>query len=171
MIAASQDEKQKKALSAINAELKKTVELLADQRKNAVGNLIKSAALIAETVSNYQGRLQNLQEQLQLARNAGKNQEVATYEATIANGNKALRGALTIYVDNVASCINYPDPVVQQAERVRDELGRREIIGRTLLRRTNLFLNHVQQHRTKLRSHPIRFCAIFSIPADKSLLF
>ncbi|HRD48480.1 MAG TPA: SUMF1/EgtB/PvdO family nonheme iron enzyme [Candidatus Contendobacter sp.] len=155
MIAASQDEKQKKALSAINAELKHTVGLLAEQRKDAVANLIKSAALIAETVSNYQGRLLNLQEQLQLARAAGKTQEVSTYESTIANGNKALRGALAIYVDNVASCINYPDPVVQeQADRVRDELGRKEVIGRTLLKRTDLFLNHVQKHRKQLRSDP-----------------
>lgn len=153
IIAASQDEKQKKALGTINAELKRTVGLLAEQRKDAVANLIQSAALIAETVSNYHGRLRNLQEQLQLARQAGKSQEAATYEATIANGNKALRGALTIYVDNIASCVNYPDPVVrEQAAKVREELARKEVLGRTLLRRTELFLNHVQQYRKQPRA-------------------
>jgi formylglycine-generating enzyme required for sulfatase activity len=152
IIAASQDEKQKKALGTINAELKRTVGLLAEQRKDAVANLIQSAALIAETVSNYHGRLRNLQEQLQVARQAGKTQEAATYEATIANGNKALKGALTIYVDNIASCVNYPDPVVrEQAARVREELARKEVLGRTLLRRTELFLNHVQQYRKQPR--------------------
>lgn len=153
IIAASQDEKQKKALGTINAELKRTVGLLAEQRKDAVANLIQSAALIAETVSNYHGRLRNLQEQLQLARQAGKFQEATTYEATIANGNKALRGALTIYVNNIASCVNYPDPVVrEQAARVREELARKEVLGRTLLRRTELFLNHVQQYRKQPRA-------------------
>ncbi|MDS4059229.1 MAG: SUMF1/EgtB/PvdO family nonheme iron enzyme [Candidatus Contendobacter sp.] len=153
IIASSQDEKQKKALGTINAELKRTVGLLAEQRKDAVANLIQSAALIAETVSNYHGRLQNLQEQLKLAREAGKIQEAATYEATMANGNKALRGALTIYVDNIASCVNYPDPVVrEQAAKVREELARKEVLGRTLLRRTELFLNHVQQYRKQPRA-------------------
>ncbi len=152
IIGASQDEKQKKALGTINAELKRTVGLLAEQRKDAVANLIQSAALIAETVSNYHGRLRNLQEQLQLARQAGKIQEAAAYETTIANGNKALRGALTIYVDNIASCVNYPDPVVQeQAARVREELEHKEVLGHTLLRRTELFLNHVQQYRKQPR--------------------
>ncbi len=153
MIAASQDEKQKKALVAINTELKRTVSLLADQRKDAVANLIKSAALIADTVNNYQGRLYNLREQLQKAQATKETGKITDYETTIAKGTKALQGALTIYLDNVASCINYPDSVVQeQADRVRNELEGKEVIGNTLLRRANLFLNHVQQHRKKLRS-------------------
>lgn len=157
IIAATQDEKQKKALGAINAELRQTVSLLAEQRKNAVANLIQSAALIAETIKNYHGRLRDLQEQLQLARQTGKNQQAADYETTIANGNKALRGALAIYIDNIASCINYPDPIVQeQAARVRAELERKEVLGRTLVRRTDLFLNHVQQYRKQLKTDPER---------------
>jgi hypothetical protein len=120
-----------------------------------VANLIQSAALIAETIKNYHGRLQNLQEQLQLARQAGQSQDAAGYAATIANGNKALQGALSIYVDNIASCINYPDAVVQeQATRAREELGRKEVLGRTLARRTDLFLNHVQQYRKQLKADP-----------------
>jgi len=155
IITATQDEKQKKALGAINAELKQTAGLLAEQRKNAVANLIQSAALIAETIKNYHGRLQNLQEQLQLARQTGQSQDAAGYAATIANGNKALQGALSIYVDNIASCINYPDAVVQeQATRAREELGRKEVLGRTLARRTDLFLNHVQQYRKQLKADP-----------------
>lgn len=153
IITATQDEKQKKALGVINAELRQTAGLLAEQRRNAVANLIQSASLIAETIKNYHGRLQNLQEQLQLARQSGKNQDAAGYEATIANGNKALQGALSIYIDNIASCINYPDSVVQeQANRVREELGRKEVLGRTLVRRTEAFLNHVRQYRQQQKA-------------------
>ena len=60
---------------------------------------------------------------------------------------------MTIYVNNIASCVNYPDPVVrEQAARVREELARKEVLGRTLLRRTELFLNHVQQYRKQPRA-------------------
>lgn len=129
IITATQDEKQKKALGAINAELKQTAGLCAEC-KNAVANLIQSAALIAETIKNYHGRLQNLQEQLQLARQAGQSQDAAGYAATIANGNKALQGALSIYVDNIASCINYPDAVVQeQATRANRGVGAQRGVG------------------------------------------
>jgi len=90
---------------------------------------------------------------LQLARQTGKKQDAADYEATIANGNKALRGALGIYVDNIASCVDYPDPVVQeQASRVREDLGRKEVLGRILMRRTDLFINHVEKYRKERKA-------------------
>lgn len=153
IIKATTDSQQKKALIAVNAELKRAVGQLAEQQKNTVANLIQSAALIAETIKNYHGRLRDLQEQLQLARQTGKRQDAADYEATIANGNKALRGALGIYVDNIASCVDYPDPVVQeQASRVREDLGRKEVLGRVLVRRTDLFIRHVEHYRKERKT-------------------
>ncbi|HOW75462.1 MAG TPA: SUMF1/EgtB/PvdO family nonheme iron enzyme [Candidatus Competibacteraceae bacterium] len=155
IIKATMDDQQKKALIAVNAELKRAIGQLAEQQKNTVANLIQSAALIAETIKNYHGRLRDLQEQLQLARQTGKKQDAADYEVTIANGNKALRGALAIYVDNIASCIDYPDSVVQeQATRVREDLGRKEVLGRVLVRRTDLFINHVGNYRKARKADP-----------------
>lgn len=148
IIAASSDENQKQALSTVSSELKSTVGLLAEQRKNAVANLIQSAALIAETVSNYNVRIGNLQKEMAKDQQAGDTDAVASWQAAIANGNKALRGALAIYADNIVSCVNYPEAVVnEQAARVREELGRKEVLGSTLLKRTDLFLKHVQQYR------------------------
>ncbi len=153
IIQATADDQQKKALIAVNAELKRAVGQLAEQQKNTVANLIQSAALIAETIKNYYGRLQDLQEQLQRARKSGQKQNIELYTATIANGNQALRGALAIYVDNIASCVDYPDAVVEeQASRVREELGRKEVLGPILMRRTDLFINHVKNYRQQRKA-------------------
>ena len=50
-----------------NEELKRNVSLIAQQREEAAGNLIQSAALVAETISNYNIRLMNLQKSRQQA--------------------------------------------------------------------------------------------------------
>ena len=155
IIQASTDDQQKKALIAVSAELKRAVGQLAEQQKNTVANLIQSAALIAETIKNYYGRLQDLQEELQRAQKSGQKQNIELYTATIANGNKALRGALAIYFDNIASCVDYPDTVVQeQAIRVRTELGRKEVLGPILVLRTDRFIQHVDQYRRKRKNQP-----------------
>lgn len=153
IIQATVDDQQKKALIAVNAELKRAVSQLAEQQKNTVANLIQSAALIAETIKNYHGRLGDLQEQLQFARNNRQQQDMELYTATIANGNQALRGALAIYIDNIASCVDYPDMVVQeQASRVRETLGRKEVLGPVLVRRTDMFINHVKNYRQQRKA-------------------
>jgi len=153
IIQATMDDQQKKALIAVNAELKRAVSQLAEQQKNTVANLIQSAALIAETIKNYHGRLGDLQEQLQFARNNRQQQDMELYTATIANGNQALRGALAIYIDNIASCVDYPDAVVQeQASRVRETLGRKEVLGPVLVRRTDMFINHVKNYRQQRKA-------------------
>ncbi len=153
IIKATMDDQQKKALIAVNAELKRAVSQLAEQQKNTVANLIQSAALIAETIKNYHGRLGDLQEQLQLARSNRQQQDMELYTATIANGNQALRGALAIYIDNIASCVDYPDMVVQeQASRVRETLGRKEVLGPVLVRRTDVFINHVKNYRQQRKA-------------------
>ncbi|MGC3130672.1 type VI secretion protein, partial [Pseudomonas aeruginosa] len=67
IISASVDPKLQAELGLVNEELKRNVSLIAQQREEAAGNLIQSAALVAETISNYNIRLTNLQKSRQQA--------------------------------------------------------------------------------------------------------
>ncbi|MEZ1376568.1 hypothetical protein QVM80_27335, partial [Enterobacter hormaechei] len=60
IIAATRDPQMQAQLAQINEELKRNVSLIARQREEAAGNLIQSAALVAETINNYNIRLTNL---------------------------------------------------------------------------------------------------------------
>ena len=65
IIAASVDPRLQAELGLVNEELKRNVSLIAQQREEAAGNLIQSAALVAETINNYNIRLINLQKSRQ----------------------------------------------------------------------------------------------------------
>ncbi|WP_055000411.1 formylglycine-generating enzyme family protein, partial [Pseudomonas cannabina] len=67
IIAASADPRLQAELGLVNEELKRNVSLIARQREEAAGNLIQSAALVAETISNYNIRLTNLKKSQQQA--------------------------------------------------------------------------------------------------------
>ena len=53
LIANSDDPQLRDRLAIVNEELKRSVSLIAKQREDAAGNLIQSAALVAETINNY----------------------------------------------------------------------------------------------------------------------
>ena len=60
IIASSADPELQGRLALVNEELKRNISLIAKQREEAAGNLIQSAALVAETINNYNIRLTNL---------------------------------------------------------------------------------------------------------------
>ncbi|MBI2379799.1 MAG: SUMF1/EgtB/PvdO family nonheme iron enzyme [Gammaproteobacteria bacterium] len=145
------DSKLQHALGAINAELKRNVELIAEQRREAAGNLIQSAALVAETINNYNIRLMNLRSERDKALGSGNAELAARYDNTIKNGGSALDGALGIYLDNIATATRYTDEVIQtEFQRVRQSLERKPVVGASLVNRATVFLRHVGEYR-KLR--------------------
>jgi len=155
IIAASEDSELQARLALINEELKRNVSLIAQQRLDAAANLIQSAALVAETVNNYNIRLTNLQNSLNQARQSQDQSAVKLYESAIANGRSALDGAVSIYIDNLASGTRYSDAVIQaQFQRTREELNRQPVLGKSLVKRATLFVKHVDEYRQQRKADP-----------------
>ncbi|SFM32576.1 Sulfatase-modifying factor enzyme 1 [Pseudomonas syringae] len=155
IIAASADPRLQAELGLVNEELKRNVSLIARQREEAAGNLIQSAALVAETISNYNIRLTNLKKSQQQAA-AGKDETGAKlYAIAIDNGRSALDGAVAIYIDNLATGTRYTDAVIQaQFQRIKEELNRKPVIGRSLVSRATLFVRHIGEYRQQKRADP-----------------
>lgn len=155
IIAGSADPDLQARLALVNEELKRNVSLIAQQRQEAAANLIQSAALVAETVNNYNIRLTNLQNSLVQARKVKDHSAVKLYEAAIANGRTALDGAVAIYIDNLATGTRYSDAVIQaQFQRTREELNRNPVLGKSLVKRATLFVRHVGEYREHRKAAP-----------------
>jgi formylglycine-generating enzyme required for sulfatase activity len=155
IIADSRDPDLQARLALVNEELKRHVSLIAQQRQEAAANLIQSAALVAETVNNYNIRLTNLQNSLAKARAANDRSAVQLYESAIANGRTALDGAVAIYIDNLNTGTRYSDEVIQtQFQRTREELNRNPVLGKSLVKRATLFVRHVGEYRQQTRATP-----------------
>ena len=155
IIANATDPRLQAELGLVNEELKRNVSLIARQREEAAGNLIQSAALVAETINNYNIRLTNLR---QSQRQAQQNNDAASaqiFAGAIENGTKALNGAVAIYIDNMTSGTRYTNAVIQaQFQRVKEELARKPVIGNSLVNRATLFVNHVALYRAQQRAEP-----------------
>ncbi len=155
IIAASADPRLQAELGLVNEELKRNVSLIARQREEAAGNLIQSAALVAETINNYNIRLTNLKKSQQQAEAAKDAASAQLFGTAIANGRSALDGAVAIYIDNLATGTRYTDAVIQaQFQRVKEELSRKPIIGKSLVTRATLFVRHVGEYRQQKRADP-----------------
>ncbi|UVM21651.1 formylglycine-generating enzyme family protein [Pseudomonas wadenswilerensis] len=155
IIAASIDPRLQAELGLVNEELKRNVSLIAQQREEAAGNLIQSAALVAETINNYNIRLTNLQKTQQQAKASGDETSAKLFAAAINNGRSALDGAVAIYIDNLATGTRYTDAVIQaQFQRVKEELNRKPVLGKSLLSRATLFVRHVGDYRQQRRADP-----------------
>ncbi|MDF2640826.1 MAG: type secretion protein [Pseudomonas sp.] len=155
IIAASTDPRLQAELGLVNEELKRNVSLIARQREDAAGSLIQSAALVAETINNYNIRLTNLRKSQQQAEAAKDAASAQLFGTAIANGRSALDGAVAIYIDNLATGTRYTDAVVQaQFQRVKEELNRKPIIGKSLVTRATLFVRHVGEYRQNKRADP-----------------
>lgn len=155
IIAASADPRLKAELGLVNEELKRNVSLIARQREEAAGNLIQSAALVAETISNYNIRLTNLKKSQQQALDAKDEATAKLFGTALDNGRNALDGAVAIYIDNLATGTRYTDAVIQaQFQRIKEELNRKPIIGKSLVTRATLFVRHVGNYRQQKRADP-----------------
>lgn len=155
IIAATADPRQQAELGLVNEELKRSVSLIGRQREEAAGNLIQSAALVAETINNYNIRLTNLRNTQAEAKARGDQTTVRMYAAAITNGRAALDGAVAIYIDNLASGTRYTDAVIQaQFQRVKEELNRKPVLGKSLVSRATLFVRHVGEYRQNRRADP-----------------
>lgn len=155
IIATSADPRLQAELGLVNEELKRNVSLIARQREEAAGNLIQSAALVAETINNYNIRLTNLQKTQRQAQTSGDQASARLFAAAIANGRSALDGAVAIYIDNLASGTRYTDAVIQaQFQRVKEELNRKPVLGKSLVTRATLFVRHVGEYRQNRRADP-----------------
>ncbi|MNO93100.1 Formylglycine-generating sulfatase enzyme [compost metagenome] len=155
IIAATADPRQQAELGLVNEELKRSVSLIGRQREEAAGNLIQSAALVAETINNYNIRLTNLRTTQAEAKARGDQTTVRMYAAAITNGRAALDGAVAIYIDNLASGTRYTDAVIQaQFQRVKEELNRKPVLGKSLVSRATLFVRHVGEYRQNRRADP-----------------
>nr|WP_185045896.1 SUMF1/EgtB/PvdO family nonheme iron enzyme [Pseudomonas brassicacearum] len=155
IIAASADPRLQAELGLVNEELKRNVSLIAQQREEAAGNLIQSSALVAETVNNYNIRLTNLQNSRQVALDAKDEASAQLFATAIDNGRSALDGAVAIYIDNLATGTRYTDAVIQaQFQRVKEELERKPVLGKSLVTRATLFVRHVGDYRQQKRADP-----------------
>ncbi len=155
IIAASADPRLQAELGLVNEELKRNVSLIAQQREEAAGNLIQSAALVAETINNYNIRLTNLKKSQQQAVAARDEASAKLFGTAIDNGQSALNGAVAIYIDNLATGTRYTDAVIQaQFQRIKEELNRKPIIGKSLVTRATLFVRHVGEYRQQKRADP-----------------
>ncbi|MBD8496356.1 SUMF1/EgtB/PvdO family nonheme iron enzyme [Pseudomonas syringae] len=155
LIGTTADPRLQAELGLVNEELKRNVALIAMQREEAAGNLIQSAALVAETINNYNIRLTNLQKSQKQAADAKDQASAAMFDAAIANGRSALDGAVAIYIDNLATGTRYTDAVIQaQFQRVKEELNRKPVIGKSLVNRATLFVRHVGEYRQNKRADP-----------------
>ena len=155
IIAASVDPHLQAELGLVNEELKRNVSLIAQQREEAAGNLIQSSALVAETVNNYNIRLTNLQNSRQAALDAKDEASATLFATAIDNGRSALEGAVAIYIDNLATGTRYTDAVIQaQFQRIKEELERKPVLGKSLVARATLFVRHVGDYRQQKRADP-----------------
>nr|WP_310364824.1 SUMF1/EgtB/PvdO family nonheme iron enzyme [Pseudomonas brassicacearum] len=155
IIAASADPRLQAELGLVNEELKRNVSLIAQQREEAAGNLIQSSALVAETVNNYNIRLTNLQNSRQVALDAKDEASAQLFATAIDNGRSALDGAVAIYIDNLATGTRYTDAVIQaQFQRIKEELERKPVLGKSLVARATLFVRHVGDYRQQKRADP-----------------
>ncbi|TWC11726.1 MULTISPECIES: SUMF1/EgtB/PvdO family nonheme iron enzyme [unclassified Pseudomonas] len=155
IIAASVDPRLQAELGLVNEELKRNVSLIAQQREEAAGNLIQSAALVAETVNNYNIRLTNLQRSHQAAVDAKDDASAQLFATAIDNGRSALDGAVAIYIDNLATGTRYTDAVIQaQFQRIKEEMERKPVLGKSLVARATLFVRHVGDYRQQKRADP-----------------
>ncbi|OOG83538.1 type VI secretion protein [Pseudomonas sp. A25(2017)] len=155
IIAASVDPRLQAELGLVNEELKRNVSLIAQQREEAAGNLIQSSALVAETVNNYNIRLTNLQNSRQAALDAKDEASATLFATAIDNGRSALDGAVAIYIDNLATGTRYTDAVIQaQFQRIKEELERKPVLGKSLVARATLFVRHVGNYRQQKRADP-----------------
>lgn len=155
IIAATTDPQLQAQLGTINEELKRNVSLIARQREEAAGNLIQSSALVAETINNYNIRLTNLRKNQQQAEQAKDAATAKLFGVAIQNGSSALDGAVAIYIDNLATGTRYTDAVIQaQFQRIKEELNRKPVIGKSLVTRATLFVRHVSQYRQQQRADP-----------------
>jgi len=155
IIAASVDPRLQAELGLVNEELKRNVSLIAQQREEAAGNLIQSAALVAETVNNYNIRLTNLQRSHQAAVDAKDDASATLFATAIDNGRSALDGAVAIYIDNLATGTRYTDAVIQaQFQRIKEEMERKPVLGKSLVARATLFVRHVGDYRQQKRADP-----------------
>ncbi|BAP42620.1 formylglycine-generating enzyme family protein [Pseudomonas sp. LJDD11] len=155
IIGTTADPRLQAELGLVNEELKRNVALIALQREEAAGNLIQSAALVAETINNYNIRLTNLQKTQKQAADAGDQASAAMFASAMANGRSALEGAVAIYIDNLATGTRYTDAVIQaQFQRVKEELARKPVIGKSLMNRATLFVRHVGEYRKNKRADP-----------------
>ena len=155
IIAATRDPKQQAELGLVNEEFKRSVSLIARQREEAAGNLIQSAALVAETINNYNIRLTSLSNSQAQAKASGDQTSARMYGVAIANGRAALDGAVAIYIDNLASGARYTDAVIQaQFQQVKEALNRKPVLGNSLMARATLFVRHVGEYRQKRRADP-----------------
>ncbi|WNW12454.1 SUMF1/EgtB/PvdO family nonheme iron enzyme [Pseudomonas sp. DTU_2021_1001937_2_SI_NGA_ILE_001] len=155
LIGTTADPRLQAELGLVNEELKRNVALIAMQREEAAGNLIQSAALVAETINNYNIRLTNLEKSQKQAEAAKDQASAGMFGAAIANGRSALDGAVAIYIDNLATGTRYTDAVIQaQFQRVREELNRKPVIGKSLVNRATLFVRHIGEYRKNQRADP-----------------
>ncbi|WP_445571140.1 formylglycine-generating enzyme family protein [Pseudomonas sp. E102] len=155
IIAASADPRLQAELGLVNEELKRNVSLIAQQREEAAGNLIQSSALVAETINNYNIRLTNLQNSRQAALDAKDDASATLFATAIENGRSALDGAVAIYIDNLATGTRYTDAVIQaQLQRIKEELERKPVLGKSLVARATLFVRHVGDYRQQKRADP-----------------
>ncbi|MND61631.1 hypothetical protein D3C80_528920 [compost metagenome] len=110
---------------------------------------------MAETINNYNIRLTNLQKTQQQAKASGDETSAKLFAAAINNGRSALDGAVAIYIDNLATGTRYTDAVIQaQFQRVKEELNRKPVLGKSLLSRATLFVRHVGDYRQQRRADP-----------------
>lgn len=153
VIASSTDPELQGRLALVNEELKRNISLIAKQREEAAGNLIQSAALVAETINNYNIRLTNLKKSRDQAQAAKDENAAKLYESAMTNGRTALDGALAIYIDNLATGTRYTDAVIQaQFQRTKEELNRNPVLGKSLVNRATLFVKHVGQYRQQRKA-------------------
>lgn len=155
IIASSRDPRLQSELGQVNEAFKRSLSLIAAQREEAAGNLIQSAALVAETISNYNIRLTNLQTSQQKASQAHDQASAELFASAIENGRRALDGAVEIYIDNLATGTRYTDAVIQaQLQQVRQALSRKPVLGNSLMARAALFVRHVEEYRRNKRADP-----------------
>jgi hypothetical protein len=73
----------------------------------------------------------------------------------IENGTSALDGAVAIYIDNLATGTRYTDAVIQaQFQRVKEELNRKPVVGKSLVARATVFVRNVGSYRQQKRADP-----------------
>jgi len=155
IIASSVDPRMQAELGLVNEELKRNVSLIAKQREEAAGTLIQSSALVAETINNYNIRLTNLRTARDKALAMKDQASADLLTSAIDNGHSALEGAVGIYIDNLATGTRYTDAVIQaQFQRVKEELGRKPVLGKSLVARATLFVTHVGNYRKQQRADP-----------------
>ncbi|MNG09383.1 hypothetical protein D3C84_928020 [compost metagenome] len=110
---------------------------------------------MAETVNNYNIRLTNLHKSRQQAVDAKDEASAKLFATAIDNGRSALDGAVAIYIDNLATGTRYTDAVIQaQFQRIKEELERKPVLGKSLVARATLFVRHVGDYRQQKRADP-----------------